>query len=216
MEEASSLPLLSQYSDTFTRLHEGKLSCVELGMQGPALNRFVLDAARSTSTLDVTPLLSMVDPDKVEGYDTIDAKMRFCETRLRELVSLQEEVNTLQKVARQKGIAGGLLNIVGHASIQSPHDHGASVIHQLSALMGAPEVKKTSADDVTDDSRAVTIETQGEMPVLTAANDAEDLPAESDSFVVEIVQTLQQNWQALSVDVAVCAVASFFAIGLVG
>ncbi len=211
MAQAQSLPLLSQYSDVFTRLHAGRHACAHYGMNRVVLNRFIVDSAESTTPQDPNELISMVDPDKIEGDGTPEQKLEQCKTELLELVALQEEVNTLQKVAREKGIAGGLLNIVGQASIQSPADHGASVIHQLSVLMGGT-VKSEPGEQATPAS----IE---ESEVVDAANDDMDklaLPAESlPGKLNAMVVLLNDNWQMIAVDVAVCFAASIFAIGLV-
>lgn len=208
MAQAQSLPLLSQYSDVFTRLHEGRLQCVHCGMNRVLLNRYIVDSAESTTPLDPAELLSMVDPEKVEGDGAADEKLLQCKDQLRELISLQEEVNTLQKVAREKGITGGFLNIVGQASIQSPADHGASVIHQLSALMGGSE----SADN-----SSVPVE-PGTTGQSEAANDEgkETLCVEEDvGLMIRLREMVLSNWQMIGVDVLVCFFASLFAIGLV-
>lgn len=203
MAEAQSLPLISQYSDVFTRLHEGRLECVSYGMNRVVLNRFILDAAESTATPDDNELISMVDPDKVDGDGSVEQKRLRCSEKLMELVALQEEVNTLQKAAREKGLSGGLLTIVGQASIQSPDDHGASVIHQLSALMGGTEKANRSGPGNDVDS------------IIAAANDDQEPLAESDSRLNQMTALLCDNWQPLSVDIMVCLVASVFAISLV-
>lgn len=203
MAEAQSLPLISQYSDVFTRLHEGRLECVSYGMNRVVLNRFILDAAESTATPDDNELISMVDPDKVDGDGSVEQKRLRCSEKLMELVALQEEVNTLQKAAREKGLSGGLLTIVGQASIQSPDDHGASVIHQLSALMGGTEKANRSGPGNDVDS------------IIAAANDDQEPLTESDSRLNQMTALLRDNWQPLSVDIMVCLVASVFAISLV-
>ncbi len=211
MAEAQSLPLLSQYSDVFTRLHDGKKTCFDYGIDRVALNRFIIDASINTSQPDMTPLLSMVDLEKVPDGDTQSEKKQFCENKLKELVALQEEVNTLQKVAREKGIAGGLLTIVGQASIQSPSDHGASVIHQLSALMDNGDAKPQPA---TVDGNA--LKTDTDVALQDAANDSHEEALSPPAGGLQGVMAMAKaNWQPLSVDVLFCLIASFFAISLV-
>ena len=205
MAEAHSLPLLSQYSDVFTRLHEGRLQCARYGIDKVALNRFIIDSAESTATGDPSGLISMVDPDKVEGDDNVEEKLARCEREVLELVALQEEVNTLQKVAREKGISGGLLRIVGQASIQSPSDNGASVIHQLSALMGGDTITANAApapgNEVTES--------------VAAANDEEESAEHDTGEFTRWQQMLKDNWQTIGIDVLVCLAASLFAVRLV-
>jgi predicted secreted protein len=215
MAKASSLPLLSQYSDVFTRLHEGKHACMGYGMNRVALNRYIVDNADSTSSSDPANLLSMVDPERIEGDGSLEQKHNHCREQLLELVALQEEINTLQKVAREKGINGGVLNIVGQASIQSPSDHGASVIHQLSALMGGVGDSPSAANSTAEVGAPVT----AEPPMVDdAANDEQEPAADDDepvSQLNQLVQLMREHWRTISFDVVVCFFASLFAIGLV-
>ena len=213
MAEAQSLPLLSQYSDAFTRLHEGKKHCMDYGMERVALNRYIVDAATSTSQHDPSALLSMVDVELVDEGDSPAEKQQHCRDYLARLVALQEEVNTLQKVAREKGIAGGLLNIVGQASIQSPDDRGASVIHQLSALMD--DGKKTPSAAIVDG--VAVVEKSAAAPASqSAANDIllPDEPPQPEG-ITALLRVAQQDWKSLTVDVLFCLAASFVAINLV-
>lgn len=211
MAEAQSLPLLSQYSDVFTRLHDGKKRCMDYGMDRVALNRYVVDSATSTAHADPTALISMVDLELVEEGDSNTEKEQHCRDTLVELTSLQEEVNTLQKVAREKGIAGGLLNIVGQASIQSPDDHGASVIHQLSALMD--DGKPGPAAAIVDGVPVAT--STPESVQQSAANDALQQQDAAPGGITALLRLAQQDWKSLTVDVLFCLAASFFAISLV-
>ena len=213
MAEAQSLPLLSQYSDVFTRLHDGKKTCFDYGIERVALNRFIIDAANDTSQPDMLPLLSMVDVEKVPEGDTRSDKEKICKDKLLELVALQEEVNTLQKVAREKGIAGGLLTIVGQAAIQSPSDHGASVIHQLSALMD--DGKSTPQAAIVDGVPVEAGSPKAEVALRPAANDAQENQLPPAGGITSILAMARQHWQPLSVDVLFCLIASFFAISLV-
>jgi hypothetical protein len=213
MAEAQSLPLLSQYSDAFTQLHDGKKRCMDYGMDRVALNRYVVDAATSTSQQDPSALLSMVDPDLVEEGVSPAEKQQHCKDYLSRLVALQEEVNTLQKVAREKGIAGGLLNIVGQASIQSPDDHGASVIHQLSALMDDNGKTKPTAAIV--DGVSVVETSAAEPGSQPAANDVLPQDDNQPAGIAAWLRMAKQDWKSLSVDVLFCLAASFFAISLV-
>lgn len=212
MSEAHSMPLLSQYSDVFTRLHEGKLMCIRYGMERVALNRFILDSANSTTAVDSSALLSMVDPDLVSDEGSVEDRLAQCRDELSHLVSLQEEVNTLQKVAKEKGITGNYLNIVGQASIQSPEDHGASVIHQLSALMGGGQ-------PAADDAAVTTAAGKADFTKKNdAANDEQEIAgvdAEQSGMWNRFRELIGDQWPSLGVDVMVCFIASIFAIRLV-
>jgi len=103
------------------------------------LNRYIVDAAANTGELDPASVLQMIDVNKVTHGDSYDERTAYCETALKKLVSLQEEVSVLQKSAREKGISGGLLTIIGQAASQSPEDNGASVLRQLTDLVQVDE-----------------------------------------------------------------------------
>lgn len=213
MAEANSLPLLSQYSDVFTRLHGGKLRCMHYGMDRVSLNRFILDSANSTAVVSSSELLTMVDLDLVEYQGSVEEKLAVCEGELSELVALQEEVNTLQRIAKEKGITGSYLNIVGQASIQSPEDHGASVIHQLSALMGGSDLSVDTSNRAT-----ILRDTADPSQKIDAANDEPEpgiVEQGKPGFMRRMHGLLVYQWQALGIDMMVCFLASLFAIRLV-
>jgi len=71
--------------------------------------------------------------------DTEEQRAAYCDNALKQLIALQEEVAMLQKSARESGISGGLLTIVGQAASQSPDDNGASVLRQLGELVDSEQ-----------------------------------------------------------------------------
>lgn len=181
------------------------------------LNRYVIDAATSTEKPDPKPVLATIALEKVPEGETAEDKIRFCDERLALLVEMQTEVNTVQKVAREKGIGAGLLNIVGHASIQSPEDNGASVIQQLNLLMndsdgaGASSNKESRQQLASTDAVAETVSATEQA----AANDTDSVELEQLTTMQKIITTINEHRAAMLVDVLVCFFASCFAISLV-
>ena len=119
MASSESPTLIDEYSQTFTTLHVGKRELIGWGADAVTLNRFIVDAAGETGQTDPKTVLQSIDISKVPHGDSDVARAQYCETALKKLISLQEEVTVLQKSAREKGISGGLLTIIGQAANQS-------------------------------------------------------------------------------------------------
>lgn len=224
MPAAQSPSLIHEYSTVFTRLQQGKRELIEFGADRVLVNRYIVDAAESTNPTDPEPVLDTVSIDKVTQGDSAAERMHYCRQALAELVELQEEVNTLQKVAREKGISAGLLTIVGQASVQSPEDNGASVIHQLNQLLNETEKDTPEASTLnTVDSSKITeksivisdSESLVENATEHAANDSQTLDFERLTTLQKIIVTMREHKSALIVDVVVCFFASCLAINLV-
>ena len=216
MSAAQSPTILQEYSTVYTLLQQGKRELIAFGVERVLLNRFVLDSADSTTTIDPEPVLATINPAKVTIGETSDERIQYCRSQLSELVSMQEEVNTLQKVAREKGISAGLLTIVGQASVQSPDDNGASVIRQLNQLLNDPEesATKTPSGSRDSDLSTVTVAQDASVP-QEAANDANTLNYDRLTTLQKITVTLLEHKRALMVDMVVCLFASCLAIKLV-
>lgn len=219
MSAAQSPTLLHEYSTVYTHLQQGKRELIAYGVERVLLNRFVLDSADSTTAIDPEPVMATINPAKVTIGETNGERLQYCRAQLDELVGMQEEVNTLQKVAREKGISAGLLTIVGQASVQSPDDHGASVIRQLNQLLNDPDGDKaktagTTRPAVESDIATVSL-AKDSAAAQEAANDANTLDFERMTTLQKITATMFEHKQALMVDVAVCLFASCLAIKLV-
>jgi len=206
MAAAQCPSLIQDYTTLVTSLQNGKVFLIDSGVDRVQLNRYIVDAATTTGQIDHEFLLDTIDLEKVDYAGGARDKRKYCEEMLLDLVRLQEEMTTLQKVARENGISGGLLNVVGQAARQSPDDHGASVIRQLYLLLN---------DEA--DSRAVsTTATNAEsVPDAFAANDAASNEFERLSPLHKLVVSIQQNWRPLLVDGVICLLMSCLAINLV-
>ena len=219
MLAAQSPTLLHEYSTIYTHLTHGKRELIGFGMERVLLNRFVLDSADSTNTIDPSPVLATVNPAKVTVGETKDERIQYCRAQLVELVGMQEEVNTLQKVAREKGISAGLLTIIGQASVQSPDDNGASVIRQLNQLLNAPGGDAANTPATTTPAKELDVMTvsvpDDTAAAQDAANDANTLDYERMTTLQKITATMLEHKRALMVDMAVCLFASCLAIKLV-
>lgn len=216
MPAAQSPTLIHQYSAVYTRLQEGKRELIGFGIDRVLLNRYVLDSADSTNQNEPDPVLATIDLEKVTEGGNNDEKKSYCRELVASLIGLQEEVNTLQKVAREKGVGAGLLAIVGQASVQSPKDHGASVIRQLDQLLNGIETPTDTAEDKKVPAGKTSV--SDTVNVLTgdaAANDPATLDFERLSSLQKIVATLFEHKSAIIVDVVVCLFASCLAIKLV-
>ena len=206
MAAARCPSLIQEYTALVTSLQNGKTSLIDCGIDRVLLNRYIVDAASTTGSLDYEALLDTIDLGKVEYGNDNNEKRSHCASALVDLVKLQEEITTLQKVARENGISGGLLNVVGQAARQSPDDHGASVIRQLHLLMnddaetGATTNKPGSTESVPD---------------TFAANDAASGDFERLSFLQQLAVTMRANWKPLLMDGAICLVMTCLAINLV-
>lgn len=204
MPASESPSIIDEYTQTFTSLQAGKRELIQWGADTVALNRFIVDAAEATDELSLTPVLQTVDLAKVAHGDSDEERVEYCDKALRKLITLQEEVVVLQKTAREKGISGGLLTIIGQAANQSPGDNGASVLRQLSQLVqGQDVVEKSpqpSADISLDD---------------TAANDIDRLDHQRMTGLQQVTHTMREHWKPFAVDAAVCALASGIAISLI-
>ena len=217
MAPSASPTLIDEYSQTFTSLQAGKKELIQWGADAVALNRFIVDAATESGQSDTNTVLQSIDISRVPHGDTPAARTEYCDTALKKLISLQEQVTVLQKSAREKGISGGLLTIIGQAANQSPDDNGASVLRQLSELVG-PE-----SDNATQNSNEIStqpVPVTGVTPEDSDANDIGELDAEStvpepSVGIQRVVQTMRDHWKPLVIDVSVCAIASGIAISLV-
>jgi len=205
--DASRCPsLIQEYTTLVTSLQDGKTSLIESGVDRVQLNRYIVDAATTTGQLDSAYLLDAIDLERVEHGGDLDDKRKHCHATLNELVKLQEEISTLQKVARENGISGGLLNVVGQAAKQSPEDHGASVIRQIHLLMN------DDAESSAVPARSTNLST---VPETYAANDAASLEHDRLTALQKLTVALQQNWKPLLIDGMISLVMSCIAINLV-
>ncbi len=211
MSAAQSQSLIHDYSMVFTTLQVGKRALIELGADRVLMNRFIVDAADSTGSMDDSDVLATINLEKVPVEGSEQERRLYCQSELARLVELQEEINTLQLVAREKGISAGVLTIIGQAANQSPDDYGASVIKQLNHLLNDG-----------DESGAVTDSAVASMtpasPVTTqehAANDAATRDFHRLSSLQQLGVAMRTHWRPLLVDATVCILASFFAINLV-
>ncbi len=205
MPSAQSQSLIHEYSSVYTNLQAGKRDLIGTGIDRLLLNRYIIDAAADTGEVDNSAVLASVSLDKVSAGDSASDKQQYCRGELIRLVSLQEELNTMQRVAREKGISSSLLTIVGQAAIQSPDDHGASVIRQLNHLLNdddSPPVQPVS-------------QPESKLTVDAAANDAAGSDAQRMTAVQQLTVSVIEHWRPLLVDGMFCLLASFFAIKLV-
>lgn len=216
MASSESPTLIEEYSQTFTSLQAGKKELIRWGVEAVVLNRFIVDSAGKTGEPDTKSLLHSIDINQVPHGDSEAARTEYCDTALKKLISLHEEVLVLQKSAREKGISGGLLTIIGQAANQSPTDNGASVLKQLSQLVGnnsesAVETSKEKATDisVTDTSSNETVTNE------TAANDIDQHDLEPTTGLWNVADTVREQWKPLVIDVSVCTIAACIAISLI-
>ena len=204
---ASRCPtLIQEYTTLVTSLQQGKSELIECGVDRVQLNRYIIDAAATTGQLDNDYLIDTIDLEKVENGSETDDKRVYCRETLNDLVKLQEEISTVQKVARENGISGGLLNVVGQAAKQSPDDHGASVIRQIHLLLNDEADSPPVPSQATDPQS---------VPDTHAANDAATSDYERLSALQKLAVSLRQHWKPLLVDGVICLVMSCLAINLV-
>jgi len=230
--------LITEYSSAFTSLQAGKRHLIQCGADAVLLNRYIVDTAGSTGESDPEPVLRSIDLTKVTEGDTEEQRAAYCDNALKQLIALQEEVAMLQKSARESGISGGLLTIVGQAASQSPDDNGASVLRQLGELVDSeqhtddhkevvdPESAGTSsisAHAVAGPSSAVEI-TENAIPEDLSdkieldgvvANDIDTLDFERLTPLQQLGVTIREHWRPLLMDASVCVVATGIAISLV-
>ena len=210
MASSQSPTLIEEYSQTFTSLQAGKKELIQWGADPVALNRFIVDAADETGESDTKTVLQSIDISQVPHGDSKAERTRYCDTALKQLISLQEEVSVLQKSAREKGISGGLLTIIGQAANQSPGDNGASVLRQLSELVGG------GSDKEGDPSQIPTQPAPQKTPEAEIAMaDFEEHDPQSATGLQRVVKTVQEHWKPLVIDVSVCTIASGIAISLI-
>ena len=207
MAAAQCPSLIQDYTTLVTSLQNGKVSLIDCGIDRVQLNRYIVDSAATTGQVDDAALLDTIDLQKVEHEGSNQEKRKHCADTLADLVRLQEEITTLQKVARENGISGGLLNVVGQAARQSPDDHGASVIRQLHLLLN-----EEAEGSVPPSQQATDAET---IPDTFAANDASGRDFERLSGLQKVAVVLRENWKPLAVDGAVVLLMSCLAINLV-
>lgn len=233
MASSESPSIIEEYSQTFTSLQAGKKELIQWGAEAVALNRFIIDSADETGETDTQSVLQAIDISQVPHGDNEKERYEYCDNALKKLISLQEEVSVLQKSAREKGISGGLLTIIGQAANQSPGDNGASVLRQLSELVGGDPDNTTQSGAVqatteqsspnqsrTDQSRTdlKNKKTEDAAAISLAENAANDI----DRFDLErmtgmqlAAHTLREHWKPLVIDASVCAVAASIAISLI-
>ncbi len=222
MASLQNSSLIQDYSQAFTTLQAGKREMIQWGAEPVVLNRYVVDAAGSTSECDPQPVLQGIDPGKVAQAEGEQESLDHCKQALKRLVSLQEEVVVLQKTARESGISAGLLTIIGQAASQSPGDNGASVLRQLSELVADDDADTTSPSGSADESGAnekTSGKPDAEAPDIVldevAANDIDRLDFERLTGLQKITQVMGEQWQPLLVDAGACMVAACIAISLI-
>lgn len=228
MASSESPSIIEEYSQTFTSLQAGKKELIQWGAEAVALNRFIIDSADETGETDTQSVLQAIDISQVPHGDNEKERYEYCDNALKKLISLQEEVSVLQKSAREKGISGGLLTIIGQAANQSPGDNGASVLRQLSELVGGDPVNTTQSGAVqattdqsspnqsrtdlknkkTEDAAAISL-------AENAANDIDRFDLERMTGIQLAAHTLREHWKPLVIDASVCAVAASIAISLI-
>lgn len=199
--------IIEEYSQTFTSLTAGKRELIQWGANAVMLNRYIVDSAGDTGDSDPTLILQSIDISRVTHGETEQECFAYCESALKKLIALQEEVFVLQKTAREKGISGGLLTIIGQAANQSPEDNGASVLRQLSDLVTGEEAKN-DADDTVSSATRISLDE-------SAANDTDRLDLDRMTTFQMIAHTLSDHWKALAMDAFVCAIAAGIAISLI-
>ncbi len=212
MALSESTSLIDEYSKTFTSLHAGKRELIGWGADAVTLNRFIVDAANETGQVDTKSVLQSIDISKVPHGISNTARADYCETALKKLISLQEEVTVLQKSAREKGISGGLLTIIGQAANQSPDDNGASVLRHLSELVSPEPVTPAEKSNEVD---MVAVADNGLSPGESAANEIDPLDLQQIAGTKPLLQMMKECWKPLVIDVGVCIIASGIAISLI-
>ena len=98
MAAARCPSLIQEYTALVTSLQNGKTSLIDCGIDRVLLNRYIVDAASTTGSLDYESLLDTIDLGKVEHGSDNSEKLSHCASTLVDLVKLQEEITTLQKV----------------------------------------------------------------------------------------------------------------------
>ncbi len=224
MASPQSSSLIQDYSQAFITLQAGKREMIQWGAEPVILNRYVVDAAGSTSECDPQSVLQGIDPSKVPQGESERECLDHCKQALKRLVSLQEEVVVLQKTARESGISAGLLTIIGQAATQSPGDNGASVLKQLSELVtdDDPETNlpsNSTAETVVSDRVADRPLIDGEASDIVleevAANDIDRLDFQRLTGLQKITSVMREQWQSILVDASACMVAACIAISLI-
>ena len=235
MASPQSSTLIQDFSEAFTSLHSGKRELIQWGANAVQLNRFVVDAAGTTGTLDPDAVLHSIDYSLVTHGDSSEEKLTYCRTALNRLIALQEEIVVLRKTAGEFGVSAGLLTIIGQAANQSPDGDGASVLKQLSELLEdeprdgdteKPPVSKSQVEKSEEENnpagKSVAIEPvkknqlTDDIPLNEeAANDVETHDFERLTTLQKLALHVTEQWQPLLIDVCVCAVASGVAIRLV-
>lgn len=210
--------IIEQYSQAFTRLQTGKRELIQWGAEAVQLNRFIVDEAENTGQSDPAPVLHGIDLSKVTFGETESDRMAYCETSLNDLVSLQENLFVLQKTAREKGISGGLLTIIGQAASQSPEDNGASVLRQLTDLVQGDDHTnvQSSSPAMTDTPEPVNAATLDTATLeINAANDIDRHDGDRMTGLQVLSHTVLNHWKPLVLDATVCAIATCIAISLI-
>jgi len=211
MASSESPNLIEEYSQTFTSLQAGKKELIHWGVEAVVLNRFIVDAAGKTGEPDTKSVLQSIDINQVPHGESEAARTAYCDTALKKLISLHEEVLVLQKSAREKGISGGLLTIIGQAANQSPDDNGASVLKQLSHLVGNDTDSEAEKSVVQPTDVSVTETSSVEI----AATDIGQQDPEPATGLQHVVGTIREHWKLLVIDVSVCTIAAGIAISLI-
>jgi len=212
MASSESPTLIQEYSQVFTTLHAGKRQLIQWGADAVTLNRYIIDAARATGETNPQPVLQTIDISQVTEGETEQERTRYCSDTLKNLISLQEQVSVLQKSARESGISGGLLTIIGQAANQSPDDHGASVLKQLSELVGNKDTKDAT-DTKTESPKADVV--ADVLVQESAANDVDRLDDERRTALQQLAFAVRKHWLSLLVDATVCSAVTAVAISLV-
>ncbi len=208
MESAAEHPsIIEEYSQLFTGLQAGKRELIQYGADAVSLNRYIVDAAGATESIDDSAALQDIDVSKVPHGDTDNERSVYCRTALGRLVSCQEQIAVLQKSAREMGISGGLLTIVGQAASQSPEDNGASVLRQLSELVGCEDTQKPDTASL-EQNDSLSLEGN-------AANDLGPSDAVQTRGLPLLLSTIKNHWRPLAVDAVVSAIAACIAISLI-
>ncbi len=216
MASAAGKPtIIEQYSQAFTSLQSGKRELIQWGAEAVVLNRYIIDEAEDTGQSDPAPVLQAIDISKVTQGSTPSERAAYCETSLKGLVSLQEEICVLQKSAREKGISGGLLTIIGQAASQSPDDNGASVLRQLTDLVQGDNSATPTPMESSPVASNSSVALDAESLDVNAANDIDRHDIDRMTSLQLLAHTLMIHWKPLVVDASVCAVAAGIAISLI-
>ena len=78
MAAAQCPSLIQEYTALVTSLQNGKTSLIDCGIDRVLLNRYIVDAASTTGSLDYEALLDTIDLGKVEYGNDNNEKRSHC------------------------------------------------------------------------------------------------------------------------------------------